>query len=650
MTIMPIDKPKKNIINAHTHVFTGNFVPPYLARTFVPWPFYYLVHTGWIIKQFKRHFKNKYKKDFALAKTEEERAKLWKEIYSGRRKERAKVKRNFYISSRVYLNLPYRLIIFWLSALATLYFIEGLAYLFNMTIDLVPWWDIRDKLEPFYLYFNFSIIFKIGWILGVVLFVRQGRKYMWLVLKKTFPFLKKLFNKRYKDMIDRYVLMGRFAFYESQEIVARRALHQLPPYSSIVMLPMDMENMGAGKSKMTKVMKDSKAKKITKKNWEEKDFTDTYKYQMRELWEFAKNSDKSGPRDKYYPFVFVDARRAADEGKAFFDYEIVNDKMVLEPCFIKTYMEDRQFSGFKIYPAIGYYPFDEHLLPIWRYASENNIPIMTHCIEGTIFYRGPKKKDWNFHPVFQQEYNQGQYEPMLLPQSKNFEFQINFTHPLNYLCLVEEDLFKRLLDTAYKDSPVRDLFYDKETGVFTHRLSNLKICLAHYGGEVEWTRYMEQDRENSSQRLMRDPKEAVKFMENSDGDFSWYKLNDLWHKADWYSIISSMLIEYENIYADLSYIISKPSIYPLLKYTLEKGDNYDEEHANYLAEPLVNKKAMHYTGKNKLRSRVLFGTDFYVVRNHKSDKELFIETKALLDEENFDLIASENTHNYLSRH
>ena len=61
------------------------------------------------------------------------------------------------------------------------------------------------------------------------------------------------------------------------------------------------------------------------------------------------------------------------------------------------------------------------------------------------------------------------------------------------------------------------------------------------------------------------------------------------------------------------------------------------------------KYARHYTGKNKLRSRVLYGTDFYVVRNHKSDKDLFIEAKSYLGEEDFALIAKENTFNYLSQ-
>ena len=108
-------------------------------------------------------------------------------------------------------------------------------------------------------------------------------------------------------------------------------------------------------------------------------------------------------------------------------------------------------------------------------------------------------------------------------------------------------------------------------------------------------------------------------------------------------------MNYENMYADLSYVISKPSIYPLLNETLRKGAKYDSQLLNYMAEVSDNKKASHFKGRNRLRSHILYGTDFYVVRNHNSDKDLYTETRAALDDESFDLIARENTHNYLSR-
>ncbi|WP_347922435.1 hypothetical protein [Pontimicrobium sp. SW4] len=655
-----INKDKK-LINAHTHVFTGNFVPPYLAKTIVPWPFFYLLHTGWIINQFKKYYKEKYKNQFGNSTDEDEKDILWKAIYKEKHKNRKNVNRRFFISSRPYLNIPYKIIVFWLTVIAVLFLIEFLTHFFPLaekTSEKIA--SFKDTLHSYYLYFDFSKIIKAIWVAAVLWFFKPSRKTVFLVLKSLFPIVKKLSSKKLKHLLDRYFLLGRFTFYGTQRKIAQRVLHQLPPDSGIVILPMDMEYMGAGKSKMTKEILKTKEANILNKEieegnpydnkWTEYDYQDIYKYQMREIWQFAKKPKDKKLKKSYYPFVFIDPRRVEEEGKGFFDYEIVGNRMKLKDCFIKTYMENRNFSGFKIYPALGYYPFDPYLLPIWRYASENNIPIMTHCVMGTIYYRGSKKKSWNYHPVFQQEYSKDVYEPMLLPQVKNVDFQFNFTHPLNYLCLVEEQFLATIIRDSNPKHDLKKLFgYSETDGTLAYNLSNLKICLAHFGGEEEWAKYMESDRHTYSQRLIREPKEAINFMKNSSKEFSWYKLNTLWDETDWYSLICSLLINYENMYADISYIISKPSIYPLLKTSLEKGENYHKEHLKYLAEPLDNKKAKHLTGKNKLRSRILFGTDFYVVRNHNSDKDLYTQITSYLSQEDFNLIARENTHNYLSR-
>ena len=652
---------KKKIINAHTHVFTGNFVPPYLAKTILPEPFYRAINTGFIVRLFKKYYHIKYKRAFALAKTEAEKDELYQAIYSGKAKERQRVKRLSFIKNHWFINVPFGIIRLWITLLALLFFIEGVSYLLTGdTVALGFIASIEAFMEACYLYIDWPVWVKVCWTLLVIILVKWSRTLIVMAVKSTFPIFKKLINKKTLELLERYLLLGRFAFYERQKDVAERAMNQLPPDSGMVMLPMDMEYMGAGKTKFTKALKASIQRCLNdpKDPWTQEDVKDVYHYQMRELWDFVKDKkqDFKAPKPEYYPFLFVDPRRMKTEGKAFFDYEVVNDRMVLKPCFVKTYMEDRKFSGFKIYPALGYYVFDELLLPIWRYAAENNIPIMTHCIVGTIFYRGKLETDWHYHPIFKEAYARDDFQPKHLPQLKHAEFQFNFTHPMNYLCLVDETLFKQVLSNTDEGSEARQLFGYKATKIgdelkvtITHNLNNLKICLAHFGGEEEWTRYMEQDRNVYSQRLMRDPEQAIKLTTNSKGEFSWYKINEVWDKADWYSIICSMLINYENIYADLSYIISKSSIYPLLQYSLEKNENFEAEHAKYVAESDPNKKAQHYTGKNKLRSRILFGTDFYVVRNHKSDKDLFVETKTLLSEENFDLIARENTHNYLTR-
>ena len=97
-------------------------------------------------------------------------------------------------------------------------------------------------------------------------------------------------------------------------------------------------------------------------------------------------------------------------------------------------------------------------------------------------------------------------------------------------------------------------------------------------------------------------------------------LSQIWHHLDWYSIISSMMLQYPNIYADISYITHDDKIFPLLKSTL------------------INKK---------MATRILFGTDFYVVRNHKSEKQMFSEINASLSDAEMDSIARENPREYL---
>ncbi len=690
---------KKPIINAHTHVFTGNFVPPYLTKSIVPKPFYYLFNTGFILGLVKAYFKWKHKKEFGNSKDAGEQAKLWRDIYANRRSKRAEMKWRFNVSSKWYYNIPYKVIVFWLTAVAALYLTEFVTSIFKSTpFDWIN--DIKAWLRDKSLYYDLDPWLKAAWFFGVILFIKSSRRLIFQVLKALVPALKKIFSPQVLDLAERYWLLGRFSFYETQSKVSQRVLHQLPNGSEIVILPMDMEYMDAGKTKLTKKILESKDEKLAK-GWDKKDFEDSFKYQMRELWELVNKSDDSGPKNKFHPFLFIDPRRVKEENEKgrkdgtemFFDYELVRTdatgntqnhdesntdgeqyRMELKPSFLKTYMEDRRFSGFKIYPALGYYPFDDELLPIWRYAAENDIPIMTHCVKGVIYYRGAKKEEWNFHPVFKMKYgvnpnelddpdvieelddvhekteDDANFDWMMLPETKPIDFQINFTHPLNYLCLVEDKFLITLIKKSKKSEELKKVFgYDEDKDTIKYNLHNLKICLAHFGGEGEWTRYMEQDRNNYSQRLMRDPVTALRFMQNSRKEFSWFKINDLWHKTDWYSLICSLLIEYENIYADISFMLSKPSIYPLLKYSLEKGDKFDAEHEKYLAEPDPNKKAAHYTGKNKLRSRILFGTDFYVVRNLKSDKNMFVQTKTYLGTEAFDLIARENTHNYLTR-
>jgi hypothetical protein len=281
------------------------------------------------------------------------------------------------------------------------------------------------------------------------------------------------------------------------------------------------------------------------------------------------------------------------------------------------------------------------LLILFKYAADKQIPIITHCIRGTIFFRGKKKKEWDKHLIFmqsmgkenskneldvedQEDKAKSVFCEMLLPERKNIDFTTNFTHPLNYLCLLEESLLRQVIAKSTDDRIKKAFGYTGVDNTLLFNLSKLKICLGHFGGDDEWLRFMESDRNNYSNQLFKKPDKGIEFMfDNHDADkkFSPGKLELIWKYADWYSIICSMILQFPNVYADISYILYKPEILPLLKQTLDNPN---------------------------LREKVLYGTDFYVVRNHKSDKELLADMMAGMPEKDFDQIARYNPRKFLN--
>ncbi|MBK9629501.1 MAG: amidohydrolase family protein [Saprospiraceae bacterium] len=395
----------------------------------------------------------------------------------------------------------------------------------------------------------------------------------------------------------RYFNIIRFAGYEESFRVYSKLINQYDHGTGFVVLPMDMHYVGAGKIKSKE---------------------GTFEFQMNELVKLKSDKNK-----KIYPFVFIDPRRIKDQSDFL---KISGDPttgiVMLKDCLVKEYIETNKLNGFKIYPALGYYPFDEELLLLWKYAADHQIPIMTHVIKGTVFYRDDKKKEWDYHPVFEQYNGKGQpTSPLMLPELKNIDFSANFTHPLNYLCLLDEKLLRKVVKNCRQE--IKDFFgYSDDSTELKHNLSKLKICMGHYGGDDEWAKYQERDRLAQVSNLLRIERDGFDFFPN-DYDMLGPKngyLGDIWKSFDWFSIITNLMYKYKNVYADISYIVHNPTIYPLLKQIL---------------------------GKDELKDRVLYGTDFFVVRNHKSEKQLLSEVMANLTEEEFDLIARDNPRAYL---
>src|SRR6202008_4310037 len=106
-------------------------------------------------------------------------------------------------------------------------------------------------------------------------------------------------------------------------------------------------------------------------------------------------------------------------------------------------------TGLKMYPPLGYYPFDARLSGIFAYAEKNQIPITTHCARGGVFYKGEITEDMCTHP------KTGEH----IKEQKNKFFTDTFTDPSNYSYLLDQ-------------------------------FPKLKINLAHFGGFDEWQKFL----------------------------------------------------------------------------------------------------------------------------------------------------------------
>lgn len=576
---------KDPIINCHTHVFTGDHIPPYLAKTFLPGFLQWLVSLRLIIFLFRTWYNGPYKWQF----------KPWyKKIAQLAYKIKVSISRYFlpdlfYWVFGIWLTLQ---VIYWISESISIDS-KNLSCLSNLLGFLASQGLFLKGLS----FFTRLVLFLILWLI-----FPTGRNVIFFLLKRIYSFFNILPGKLTRELAQRYLNIGRFAFYNTQAGIFRRLSYQYPAGTAFIILPMDMEYMDAGKVKSG------------------------FASQMTDL----KKLKKALP-DTVFPFIFIDPRRInADEGFLKFKSDInghlitdKNGRIQLDDCMVKEYIEVYSFSGFKIYPALGYYPFDESLLLLWLYAAENDIPVMTHCIKGTIFYRGKKDVSWDQHPVFRQSAGNRKYKPLLLPEMANKDFSVNFSQPLNYLCLLEEELLKEVLNQKNISRVTKNAFgFKSMSQPLDKNLVNLKICFAHFGGDDEWKRYFELDRDNYSTQIIKNQQVGIRFLTDEKGESRPGKIEQLWKYTDWYSIICSMMIQFPNVYSDISYIAHNNAIHSLLKRTLSKNNT-------------------------KLRTRVLFGTDFYVVRSNKSEKQILADTMAGLTEEEFNLIARINPRSYL---
>jgi len=178
-----------------------------------------------------------------------------------------------------------------------------------------------------------------------------------------------------------------------------------------------------------------------------------------------------------FPFLGIDPRRSDTDG-------------LLSIC--EEYIEKKGFSGVKIYPPLGFYPFHPNLLGVFEYCVANDLPVMTHCDSGGIYFQGELNESHANPESFAAEKPKGIPFPLEVQKNgkiekiSNGDFKHHFTDPKNYEIILNHP-----------------------------GLKELKLCLAHYGGIEEISR----------------------------------------DTGGWYHQIREMLIKYPNVYTDISFTL-----------------------------------------------------------------------------------------------
>jgi predicted TIM-barrel fold metal-dependent hydrolase len=262
------------------------------------------------------------------------------------------------------------------------------------------------------------------------------------------------------DYYNRIVVMADAAENKKQEDILLGMMGYYPSKTRFGLLTLDMDYMSAGKAEQD------------------------YLTQLEQMVAIKRQYD-----ERVIPFMSLDPRRPG----------------LLE--LAKLYV-DLGFGGFKLYPPLGFFPFDERLDEVYAFAESQGLPVITHCSPGGIYWRGKITSELRIHPKTGER----------LEGRNNAEFARNFSHPSNYQYVLE-------------------------------KFPKLKICLAHFGGGEEWDKYLE------NRWPPVDVERRLKGLPPI-GPVSWL------------STIVEMMEKYDTLYADIAYTAHEERFLPVIKVML----------------------------------------------------------------------------------
>ncbi|MEI9919660.1 MAG: amidohydrolase family protein [Bacteroidota bacterium] len=284
------------------------------------------------------------------------------------------------------------------------------------------------------------------------------------------------------------------------------------------------------------------------------------------------------------PFVCIDPRRKQGQDLR---------------AFAKYYIQEKGFVGFKMYPALGYFPFDPALYEFYDYAEKNRIPIITHCDRGGLYYQGEttsqhlRPRHLKDHPL--EIYTRQKF---IDDNEKRLERIDGYPAPTRMRDITHQQGENKRIDLYLKSFKDEEMprFKDNFTDPAAFRevlkiFPKLKLCFAHLGGAEEIT-----------------------------------KANN--NKQSWSTEILKLIRTYPNVYADISYTLHDKNTHRFLFDAIKKKEDPKED-----------------TSK-----KILFGTDYFLVAREENETTL---VRTFIDELNscggdlFDQIASINPQQFL---
>lgn len=267
-----------------------------------------------------------------------------------------------------------------------------------------------------------------------------------------------------------------------------------------------------------------------------------------------------------FPFIGVDPRHKSDE-------ELAN--------WVRMKVNKRTFFGIKIYPALGFFPFDPKLDQLYKWAEENEIPVMTHCTRSGSYYTGKMIQ--------------------VIPQNKPAS--------LNPQSSVMDSIYQRIErfmgdKFTREDSKVGcNIFSNPENYIpILEKYPKLKLCLAHFGGGDE---------------LLKKPAKVVE--------------KGLDNLPFWDERIKGMMQKYPNVYTDISYTLydkaALEKIKPLLNEEIGKRILFGTDFFMTLqedAEDLLWKNCLSHLTREKFETLAGQNVDNYLRSKYYDPSKVFV--------------------------